>query len=152
MLKRTKILALACRVLGGAATRPARAQTPADTAALARATATFLADSVLPRIRSVVIWQEHPVPFNAAVAENLRGNVRLSRRAADPEHALHVGIREMRMDSDSAHVVVEIVQEYPNGTADIDSYDNVFARTADGWRFVRAQWVDSAYAGAVRGR
>jgi hypothetical protein len=148
-VRRSTILAVATLVCACGMARPLHAQTAADTAALARAAASFLADSVLPQIRAVVTWQSR-VPFGSAVLENLRGNEWLSPRA-DPAHTLHVGIGELRMGSDSAHVLVEIVHDLKSGKADRDSYDYVFAQTTGGWRFVRGHWVGSAYIGAVRG-
>jgi hypothetical protein len=154
-IPRSTIVVLAALFCACGGVRPARAQTSADTAALARATASLLADSVLPQIEPVVVWQDLGNPFGAAVAENLRGNERLPRPAADPEHAVRVGVREVRMDDESARVLVETWAQPgddPGSMTGVESNAYFFERTPEGWRFVRRQFVGNADFGAIRGR
>jgi hypothetical protein len=148
-------LALACLLAALGAAGPLRAQTAADSAALARATATLLADSVLPQIRGVVIWQALDDPFGASVAEGLRDVPQVGRPAADPEHAVHMGIRGVSVAGDTARVVVETWQRYKetgllNSFAARDAY--VFDRSGGTWRFVRKEFISIADFGPVRGR
>ncbi|WP_325312097.1 hypothetical protein [Longimicrobium sp.] len=149
------ILALAYVACACGAARPVRAQAPADTAALARATATLLADSVLARSDDVMIWQFTDDTFNSAVAENLRDTPQIGRPAADPTHAVHIGIEAMTMDADSARVRVKTWQQYADsGSLDtwIERHIYVFQHTDGGWRYLRTVFLGHADAGPVRGR
>jgi hypothetical protein len=147
------ILSAAC--LACAAIRPARAQTAADSASLAREMASVVADSLVAQVKDMVVWRSFDNPFDAAVAENLRSFPAVSRPAANPRHAIHIGIRSVSFEADTALVLVETSQQYADEgflTFFIQRDEYVFQRTADGWRYLYLRQISIADGGPVRGR
>ena len=152
---RMTLAALACLFCACGAARPALAQTSADTAALARATAALLGDSILSRTAHLVVWQSFDTPFDSAVAENLRGVPELGGPVSDPRHAVHMGVRSVTMGSDTALVLVESWQQYADTgmfTFWNEQNEYLFQRTAEGWRYVRRTSWRHGDGGSVRGR
>jgi hypothetical protein len=141
---------LACAVI-----RPAHAQTAADSASLAREMAGVVADSIVAQVADMVVWRSFDNPFDAAVAENLRSFPAVSRPTANPRHAIHIGIRSVAFEADTARVLVEMSQQYADEgslTFYIQRDEYVFQRTTDGWRYLYPRQISIADGGPVRGR
>lgn len=137
----------------------ARAQAPADTDGLARATGTFIADSLVSRLtrRETVYIPAPTTAFDSAVAAILRATPRTATFASDsrPPSYEWIGTRGFTMRGDTAAVLVEWGSKAPSDGRAIDTYieENLylFVRDERGWRYVRREFVQGMDLGPVRG-
>lgn len=121
----------------------------------ARAMAGVVADSIVAQVKDMVVWRSFDNPFDAAVAEDLRSFPAVSRPAANSRHAIHIGIRSVSIEADTARVLAERSQEYADEgslTFYIQRDEYVFQRTGGGWRYLYARQISIADGGPVRGR
>lgn len=158
---RTGLVMMGAVLVTGAA-RPAGAQEAPDTAGLARVVGKVLVDSVIPRLGdrepNFVGWSA--TAFDSAVAAVLlRAPGMRSAPARLPAAYEVVGTRGLVMQADTAVVQVQTVSHADSHadrdspiTTYIETYRYLFVRDAQGWRYLRREFVSGADAGAVRGR
>lgn len=150
------IVGAAILVLGAA--RPATAQARPDTDGLARAAASFLADSVFSRIgaRDSLFIATPTTAFDSATASAFLAvpGTRAFGRGRPPAYEW-IGTRGYTMRGDTAAVLVEIGTKSPSDGRAIDTYIEqnlyLFVREGGGWRFVGREFVRGMDLGPVRG-
>ena len=145
-------------VLALSAARPTGAQEAPDIAGLARAVGTVLVDSVVPRLGdrqpNIVLWPA--TAFDSAVAAVLlqAPGMRPPTDRYPPAYE-RIGTRGFEMEGDTAVVRVEAVS-HADSRGEITTYIETrayrFVRDAQGWRYLRREFVSGADAGGVRGR
>lgn len=139
--------------LGGG--RAASAQTRADTMEVAQAVASFVGDSLLPRLgpRSSVLLGEPTQAFDRWVTLRLQEAHRLEMMPTQADTAQWVVTRGFAVRGDTAAVLVEVGTRARS--RDLDTYIEqnryYFVRKPSGWKFVRREFVSGADAGSVRG-
>lgn len=151
-----RILLVIAALLALAPARAAVAQAQPDTAGLARAVATVLADSLIPRIsdRSPVYLMEVDAAFDFAVRALLKSAPGVNPAPRPSRFGEWVGTRGFTMRGDTAAVLVEFGTAQPT-RGPIDTYiehnEYLFVPGPSGWRFVRREFVRGMDLGGVRG-
>jgi hypothetical protein len=137
-MRRLAFTALLLVVLCGIS-RSAAAQSPADSASLARATAEAV-DSALgretPGSSTPIVLVRAVTPFDSAVARHLHQTPAFQQPVADTVHALRVDVGGFELHGDTAEVLVELSH---CGTGMgmnwwVNRFSYLFARAAGGWR------------------
>ena len=158
MNPRTVLCLVALALASTAGGRAASAQLSGDSASLARATATAVGDSLLPRLMDGTVPRlgQPTTPFDWEVTLLLRDAHGLALMPTVERPVEWVVTRGVAMSGDTAAVLVEIgaaLEERPDRTIDtyIEPFRYVFVRTAGGWCYLRREFVRGADIGRVRG-
>lgn len=133
---------------------PVQAQTASDTAAVAQAMASTIADSILSGRTHHLIW--YPCgPLLHEVASRLRGQAVLEGVAPPLFRTRWLRIVSVRMGADTTEAVIETADAWKVGSQErIDMYRTPFSyarTTGGGWRLVRTGATQQLLGGAVRG-
>lgn len=151
---------VACAVLLAASFvgRPAAAQLSGDSAAVARAAASFLGENLLPGLaRQRPLWLGQPTtPFDWEVTLLLRDAHGLALIPAEERPFGWVVTRGITLAGDTAAVIVETgasLVPTPDRLIDtwIEKQRYVFVRTPGGWIYQRIEFISVADIGRVRG-
>lgn len=153
------LLSIAC------GSRPAPAQSSADTIALANAVGDVIGNSLVPALRhggslfphdnrgDPIFLLEPTTAFDGWVTLRLEQAHGLTLMQAQLDTMQWIVTRGMSMRGDTAAVLVEVgTRRRPGGLHTyVETNRHLFVRTPSGWSFIRREFVRGADAGDVRG-